>query len=73
VVRALLTAGADARAATSAGTLASHLAAARGDAASLSALLAAGAPPGAADADKQTILHLAARSGCEKTGINPKP
>jgi len=48
---------------TAAGTLASHLAAARGDADSLSALLAAGAPPGACDADKQTILHLAARSG----------
>jgi ankyrin repeat protein len=58
VVRALLAAGADPRTVTAAGTCASHLAAARGDADSLTALLAAGSPPGAVDADKQTILHL---------------
>ena len=48
---------------SSAGTLASHVAAARGHASVLAALLRAGAPPGAKDDDKQTILHLAVRSG----------
>ena len=63
LVHALLLAGADPMIVTVAGTYPSHLAAARGDAGSLTILLAAGCPPGAADADKQTILHLASRSG----------
>ena len=49
--------------ASDAGTLATHLAAARGCAKALASLLAAGARAGARDADKQTILHLAVRSG----------
>ena len=49
--------------ASDAGTLATHLAAARGCANALASLLAAGARAGARDADKQTILHLAVRSG----------
>ena len=58
VVRAFLAAEAASRVVTPAGTRASHLASARGDADSLTALLAAGSPPGAVDADKQTIVHL---------------
>ena len=53
--------GADARAAT--GTNAAHLAAARGERALLELLLVRGCDPGAADGDKQTVAHLAARCG----------
>ena len=64
VVQALLDAGAaDVCSASEAKTLATHVAAARGAAAILKVLLARGVPPGARDADKQTILHLAVRSG----------
>ena len=62
-VRALLSAGADPTAATNAGTLPLHLAAARGDIETLQVLISAGSPVGVTDDDKQTILHLAARSG----------
>ena len=67
VVRELIARGVDVSEPTPAGTLATHLAAARGRAVTLRALLDAGAPPGAKDADKQTILHLAARSGDVET------
>ena len=53
--------------ASNAGTLATHIAAARGHASILIALLKFGAPPGARDADKQTILHLAVRGGDAET------
>jgi len=67
VVRELIARGVDVSEPSPAGTLATHLAAARGRAETLRALLDAGAPPGAKDADKQTILHLAARSGDVET------
>ena len=67
VVRELIARGVDVSEPSPAGTLATHLAAARGRAMTLRALLAAGTPPGAKDADKQTILHLAARSGDVET------
>jgi hypothetical protein len=67
VVRALLAAGADAAVPSKhANTLAMHIAAARGDADMLSLIVShssASASIGAKDADKQTILHLAVRSG----------
>ena len=64
VVQTLLAAGADASSSSAtAGTLATHVAAARGNSEMLEMLLAAGAPAGAKDADKQTICHLAVRSG----------
>ena len=62
-VAALLNAGADPNDASEKGTRATHIAAARGNAAVLEALLDAGAFAGAKDFDKQTILHLAVRSG----------
>jgi hypothetical protein len=62
-VAALLNAGADPNDASEKGTRATHIAAARGNAAALRALLDAGAFAGAKDFDKQTILHLAVRSG----------
>ena len=62
-VDALLNAGADPNDASEKGTRATHIAAARGNAAVLEALLDAGAFAGAKDFDKQTILHLAVRSG----------
>lgn len=67
VVRECIARGVDVSEPSPAGTLATHLAAARGRAETLRALLDAGAPPGAKDADKQTILHLAARSGDVET------
>ena len=48
---------------TAAGTSAAHLAAARGERALLELLLVRGCDPGAADGDKQTVAHLAARRG----------
>jgi len=48
---------------TAAGSTAAHFCAARGDAASLEALLRAGCPVLARDADGQTCLTLAARAG----------
>lgn len=62
VVQCLIANGADVSQSSEAGTLPTHVAAARGHSSILAALLAAGAPPGAKDGDKQTILHLAARS-----------
>ena len=62
-VAALLNAGADPNDTSEKGTRATHIAAARGNAAVLEALLDAGAFAGAKDFDKQTILHLAVRSG----------
>ena len=65
VVRALLDAGADVSVPSRANTLATHIAAARGNADMLDELIRR-APAGCAgvkDADKQTILHLAVRSG----------
>ena len=62
-VAALLHAGADPNDASEKGTRATHIAAARGNAAVLEALLDAGAFAGGKDFDKQTILHLAVRSG----------
>ena len=62
-VAALLNAGADPNDASEKGTRATHIAAARGNAAVLEALLDAGAFAGAKDFDKQTVLHLAVRSG----------
>lgn len=62
-VAALLNAGADPNDASEKGTRATHIAAARGNAAALEALLDAGAFAGAKDFDKQTVLHLAVRSG----------
>ncbi|CAE7214828.1 atnA, partial [Symbiodinium pilosum] len=63
----LLDGKANVRAMTEARTSPAHLAAAQGDAAILTCLLAADGPEGVAtwarDADQQTILHLAARSG----------
>ena len=66
-VAALLAAGADPNEASAKGTLATHVAAARGNCAVLVALLEAGARAGAKDRDKQTALHLAARSGDVET------
>jgi len=68
VIGLLLEARASPRAMTrEARTSPAHLAAARGDEASLRALLADRGPSGAAtwarDVDEQTVLHLAARSG----------
>ena len=66
-LRCLLEARGNLRARTSAWSTPAHLAAARGDAASLHVLLAKHGPEGIAtwarDADGQTVLHLAARSG----------
>ena len=62
-VAALLNAGADPNDASEKGTRATHITAARGNAAALRALLDAAAFAGAKDFDKQTILHLAVRSG----------
>ena len=62
VVQCLIAHGADVSQPSEAGTLPTHVAAARGHSSILAALLAAGAPPGAKDGDKQTILHLAVRS-----------
>ena len=59
--------GADPNEASGKGTLATHVAAARGNRAVLVALLEAGASAGAKDRDKQTALHLAARSGDVET------
>ncbi|CAJ1453947.1 unnamed protein product, partial [Effrenium voratum] len=68
--RLLLAAGAQVRAMTAARTSAAHLAAARGDANLLALLLALEGAQGVAtwarDADQQTVLHLAARSGDQK-------
>ena len=66
-VTALLAGGADPNEASGKGTLATHVAAARGNRAVLVALLEAGASAGAKDRDKQTALHLAARSGDVET------
>lgn len=62
IVQCLIAHGVDVSQPSEAGTLPTHVAAARGHSSILAALLAAGAPPGAKDGDKQTILHLAARS-----------
>jgi acyl-coenzyme A synthetase/AMP-(fatty) acid ligase len=65
VVHALLDAGADVSVPSRANTLATHIAAARGNVDMLEELIRR-APVGCAgvkDADKQTILHLAVRSG----------
>ncbi|CAE7361260.1 lgrB [Symbiodinium sp. CCMP2456] len=67
IVRILLAARANLRAMTEARTSPAHLAAAQGDAGILAQLLALEGAEGVAtwarDADQQTILHLAARSG----------
>ncbi|CAE7916643.1 tycC, partial [Symbiodinium sp. KB8] len=67
IVRILLDARANLRAMTEARTSPAHLAAAQGDAGLLALLLAPEGAEGVAtwarDADQQTILHLAARSG----------
>eukprot|EP00439_Symbiodinium_sp_Y106_P064412 s1760_g10.t1 len=67
IVRILLEARANLRAMTEARTTPAHLAAAQGDASILALLLAPEGAEGVAtwarDADQQTILHLAARSG----------
>lgn len=67
VVQCLIAHGANVSQPSEAGTLPTHVAAARGHSSILAALLAAGAPPGAKDGDKQTILHLAARSDDAET------
>ena len=67
VVQCLIAHGVDVSQPSEAGTLPTHVAAARGHSSILAALLAAGAPPGAKDGDKQTILHLAARSDDAET------
>ena len=63
IIKALLAHGADPRATTNAGTTAGHLAAARGDHESLRTLILHGCPWDLVDGDKQSIVHLAARSG----------